>query len=173
LDKLQTIVDTVCEELEAKNAVRDQTLRRSRELIRHCANSIRATHRDEFADAQALLSTARAAAAEMVADIRQYPDLYYAGYTQDPASTDGINEYRYYLRWSADGGATWSDPAMASQGIDASVNVIEPRLLRTPGTRNSGKLEDIRNAEIFVLAWGTEVIPPDASERIGGRPCGP
>ena len=83
MDKLQTIVDTVCAELEAKNAARDQTLRRSRELIRHCANSIRATHRDEFADAQALLATARAAAAEMVADIRQYPDLYYAGYTRD------------------------------------------------------------------------------------------
>jgi translin len=83
LDKLQTIVDTVCEELEAKNAVRDQTLRRSRALIRHCANSIRATHRDDFADAQALLATARTAAAEMVTDIRAYPDLYYAGYTRD------------------------------------------------------------------------------------------
>jgi translin len=83
LDKLQTIVDTICEEFEAKNAVRDETLRRSRQLIRHCANSIRASHRDDFADAQALLATARSAAAEMIADTQQYPDIFYAGYTQD------------------------------------------------------------------------------------------
>jgi translin len=83
LDKLQTIVDTICEEFEAKNTVRDETLRRSRQLIRHCANSIRASHRDDFADAQALLATARSAAAEMIADTQQYPDIFYAGYTQD------------------------------------------------------------------------------------------
>jgi translin len=83
LDRLQTIVDTICEEFEAKNAVRDETLRRSRQLIRHCANSIRASHRDDFADAQALLATARTAAAEMIADTQQYPDIFYAGYTQD------------------------------------------------------------------------------------------
>ncbi|MEJ2555774.1 MAG: haloacid dehalogenase [Anaerolineae bacterium] len=83
MDKLQTIVDTICEEFEAKNAVRDETLRRSRQLIRHCANSIRASHRDDFADAQALLATAQSAAAEMIADTQQYPDIFYAGYTQD------------------------------------------------------------------------------------------
>jgi translin len=83
LDKLQHVVDTICEEFEAKNAVRDETLRRSRQLIRHCANSIRASHRDDFADAQSLLATARAAAAEMIADAQKYPDLFYAGYTQD------------------------------------------------------------------------------------------
>ena len=83
MDQIQSIVDNICEEFEAKNAVRDVTLRRSRQLIRYCANSIRASHRDDFADAQSLLATARAAAAEMIADTRQYPDLFYAGYTQD------------------------------------------------------------------------------------------
>ena len=83
MDQLQAIVDAIGEEFEVKNAVRDETLRRSRQLIRHCANSIRATHRDEFAEAQALLETARGAAAEMIADTRQHQDLYYAGYTQD------------------------------------------------------------------------------------------
>ncbi len=83
MDKLQTIVDSICEGFEAKNTVRDETLRRSRQLIRHCANSIRATHRDDFDDARSLLATARTAAAEMTADARRYPDLYYAGYTQD------------------------------------------------------------------------------------------
>jgi translin len=52
-------------------------------LIRYCANSIRATHRGDHVEAQNLLATARAAAAEMVKETRAYPDLYYAGYTQD------------------------------------------------------------------------------------------
>ena len=80
---LQNTVDEIREELEAKNAVRDETLRRSRQLIRYCANSIRASHRGDFADAESLLATARAAAAEMIADAQRYPDLFYAGYTQD------------------------------------------------------------------------------------------
>ena len=83
MDKLQAIVDAIRDEFEAKSAVRDTTLRRSRELIRYCANAIRASHRNDLAEAQSLLSTARTAAAEMVADTRQYPDLFYAGYTQD------------------------------------------------------------------------------------------
>jgi translin len=83
LDQLQGIVEKICEGFEAKNAVRDETLRRSRQLIRHCANSIRASHRDDFAEAQSLLATARAAAAEMVADAQRYPDVFHAGYTQD------------------------------------------------------------------------------------------
>lgn len=83
MEELQAIVNAIREQFEAKNEVRDETLRRSRQLIRHCANSIRATHRDDFSDAQSLLATGRDSAAEMVADTRHYPDLYYAGYTQD------------------------------------------------------------------------------------------
>lgn len=83
MNQLQAIIDAICAEFETKNMVRDETLRRSRQLIRHCADSIRASHRDEFADAQALLAAARATAADMIADTHQYPDLFYAGYTQD------------------------------------------------------------------------------------------
>lgn len=70
-------------ELTLKNEVRDLTLRRSRELTRYCAHAIRAAHRHEFDEAQRLLHTARAAAAEMVGDLALHQDLYYAGYTQD------------------------------------------------------------------------------------------
>jgi translin len=83
LEQLQTIVDSICDKFEAKNGVRDETLRRSRQLIRYSANAIRATHRDDFSDAGSLLETARSSAAEMIADTQQYPDLFYAGYTQD------------------------------------------------------------------------------------------
>ena len=83
LQELQAIIDRINQTFEAKSAIRNETLTRSRELIRHCANSIRATQRGDDGEAQSLLQTARAVAAEMVADALKYPDVYYAGYTQD------------------------------------------------------------------------------------------
>jgi translin len=82
-EALQTIVDHINQAFEAKSAVRDVTLNRSRTLIRYCANSIRAIQRGDDEAAQELLRTAREAAAEMIADAQQYPDVYHAGYTQD------------------------------------------------------------------------------------------
>jgi translin len=80
---LQIVVDEINQTLETKSSVRDLTLRRSRELIRLCANSIRATHRGDDAEAQTLLQEAREAAAEMLAEARTFADVYHAGYTQD------------------------------------------------------------------------------------------
>lgn len=80
---LRAIIDRINQAFEAKSAVRDAAITRSRELIRHCANSIRATQRGDDAEAQALLQTARQVAAEIVAAAQRYPDLYHAGYTQD------------------------------------------------------------------------------------------
>jgi translin len=82
-NSLQAIVDEINQVFEAKSAVRDLTLQRSRELIRYCANAIRATQRSNDAEAQNLLRTAREIAAEMIAEAQKYPDVYYAGYTQD------------------------------------------------------------------------------------------
>ena len=81
--ELTQIIEDIRAEFTAKNAVRDATLNRSRELIRYCALSIRAIHRHEWAEAEALLQTARQAAQIMSADLVQYHDLYEAGYTQD------------------------------------------------------------------------------------------
>jgi len=83
MERLETIVEEIRTEFEAKNSVRDVALQRSRTLIRHCANGIRATHRGDFDEAQKLLRTAGEAAREMSADLADYPDLYQAGYTQD------------------------------------------------------------------------------------------
>lgn len=80
---LQVVIDEINQRLETKSSVRDITLRRSRELIRLCANSIRATHRGDDAEAQHLLQEARAAATQMVAEAQAFADVYHAGYTQD------------------------------------------------------------------------------------------
>jgi translin len=83
MDKLERIVERIQKDFDAKNEARDLTLRRSRQLIRRCANTIRAIHRAEFQQAAESLALARQAAEEMIQGVADYPDLYHTGYTQD------------------------------------------------------------------------------------------
>jgi translin len=83
MDDLNNIAETIRAALVTKNAARDTAVARSREVIRHCAEAIRAVHRREWVAAEAKLAAARAAADEMRAGIDGHPDLYYTGYTQD------------------------------------------------------------------------------------------
>ncbi len=80
---LTDIVETIRSELTTLNDLRDATLARSRTLTRSCAHSIRAIHRHEWAEADALLAQARTEAQAMVEAIAAQPTLYHAGYTQD------------------------------------------------------------------------------------------
>lgn len=81
--ELVQIIENIRAEFRQKNQVRDVTLGRSRELIRLCSLSIRAIHRHEWEQANALLANAREAASVMTADLAAYADLNEAGYTQD------------------------------------------------------------------------------------------
>lgn len=83
MPSLSDIFEAIRSDFEHRNELRDETLRRSRELIRYCSLSIRATHRREWAEAARLLETARQIAAQMCEALAGYPDLYWAGYTQD------------------------------------------------------------------------------------------
>lgn len=83
MDTLDSIAERIRAEFESKNAAREQALQRSRTLIRHCANAIRAIHRDEREPARQHLAEARAIVASLRADLAVHPDLYHAGYTQD------------------------------------------------------------------------------------------
>jgi translin len=80
-------LNAICEGIRAafiaKNSARDEAIARSRELIRHCAEGIRAIHRREWDKAEAKLAAASSAADEMRAGVTGYPDLYHSGYTQD------------------------------------------------------------------------------------------
>ena len=83
MDNLEGISERVRHDFEARNAARDLALQRSRTLIRHCANAIKAVHRQEWSLVEERLETARQAAGELAAGVKEYPDLYYTGYTQD------------------------------------------------------------------------------------------
>jgi translin len=69
--------------LALKHAARERALPKSRAAIRHCANSIRATHRQEFRLAEELMSQAAVLLSEMASDLRDHQDIYYAGFVQD------------------------------------------------------------------------------------------
>ena len=80
---LGTTIQQIIGRLDVKNQVRDETLQRSRQLIRTCSLVTRAIHRHAFEEARELLAQARAQAQEMVAPLAEHPDLYYTGYTAD------------------------------------------------------------------------------------------
>ena len=83
MKNLDLIADRIRANFTAKNAARDAALERSRTLIRHCANAIRAAHRDERDLAREHIAAAREIVAAIRADLAPFPDLYHAGYTQD------------------------------------------------------------------------------------------
>lgn len=83
LDALNPIADAIRAAFVAKNAARDAAIARSRELIRFCAESIRAIHRREWDEAGAKLEKVQSAADELRAVTAAYPDLLNSGYTTD------------------------------------------------------------------------------------------
>lgn len=83
MNELTAITEQIQAAFSAKNAARDDAIARSRELIRRCAESIRAIHRHEWAQAEEKLALVRSGARELREIVSQYPDLYYTGYTQD------------------------------------------------------------------------------------------
>jgi len=82
-DQLESVGQKAIEYLGLKHAARERALPKSRAAIRFCANSIRATHRQEFQSAQELLAQASALLKEMELDLRDHKDIFYAGFVQD------------------------------------------------------------------------------------------
>ncbi len=80
---LEAIEEKIRQNFISKNAARDAALAKSRELIRYCSLSIRATHRGEHDEAVKLLGRAGEISAAMKQDVSAYADLYFTGYVQD------------------------------------------------------------------------------------------
>jgi len=80
-------LDRICEQIrmdfDRKTARRDAALAQARQLTRHASLAIRAIHREETAEAEKELASARELAQALREGLRDDPDLYFAGYTQD------------------------------------------------------------------------------------------
>lgn len=83
MERLETIAEQIHQAFEARTNARDDALSQARTLTRYCANAIRAVHRDEFDVAREKLEQASSIASSFQTELEEYPDLYYAGYTQD------------------------------------------------------------------------------------------
>jgi translin len=81
--ELNEVSDQIRKRLDAKSAAREKGLRSSRQAIRECANSIRATHRSEWELALELADAARRSLDTAQEAMEPFPDIYYAGFLQD------------------------------------------------------------------------------------------
>ena len=83
MDQFNLITENARKNFDERTAARDQALVQARQLTRLCAHTIRAIHRSESQPAHELLGEAHALVQQMQKDLVNYPDLYFAGYTQD------------------------------------------------------------------------------------------
>ena len=83
MQHLEEIAERIHTTFVTRTAVRDHLLAQARTLTRLCANAIRAAHREDRQEARTQLAEASRLAAGFHALGKEYPDLYYAGYTQD------------------------------------------------------------------------------------------
>jgi translin len=83
MSRLEQIAEGIRADFDAQTKARDGALAQTRLLTRHCAHAIRAIHRDEKDNAHTELEAARKLAGELMDGLKDFPDLYFAGYTQD------------------------------------------------------------------------------------------
>ncbi|MBL8101579.1 MAG: haloacid dehalogenase [Anaerolineales bacterium] len=83
MHKLEKISEQIRKNFDARTAARDNALAQARQLTRACSLAIRAVHRDETDTMDTHLQEARKLADTLRDSLASYPDLFYAGYTQD------------------------------------------------------------------------------------------
>jgi translin len=80
---LGPIAEPIRARLDAKMGGREKALPASRDAIRFCANSIRATHRGDTALAEELMGKAREKLDVAQSALKEFPDVYHAGFLSD------------------------------------------------------------------------------------------
>src|SRR5947207_6787083 len=80
---LDILAQEALQHLALKHSARERALPKSRAAIRYCSYSIRAAHRHEFKAAEELVSEAAALLVEMMNDLHDHQDIFYAGFVQD------------------------------------------------------------------------------------------
>ena len=83
MEDFSQFTEKVHHQFEALNQARDNALAQARQLTRLSAHAIRAIHRGESEAAHQNLAHAAAIAAGLKQSLAEYPQLYFAGYTQD------------------------------------------------------------------------------------------
>lgn len=82
-NRIQSIGDQLLQILESTNQARELALTNSRTTIRHCAHSIRASHRGDVELAREHLQSAHDLVSATRQNLQTHPGIYWAGYVQD------------------------------------------------------------------------------------------
>ena len=83
MHKLEKIAEQIRQNFEVRTSIRDEALKQARQLTRACSLAIRAVHRNDFEIMEGHLTEAETLANKLRDDLKDHPDLYYAGYSQD------------------------------------------------------------------------------------------
>jgi translin len=83
MHKLEDIAERIRQKFDVRTAMRDQALAQARQLTRACSLSIRGVHRDDREAMDLHLAEAQNLADKLRDELKEYPELFYAGYTQD------------------------------------------------------------------------------------------
>ena len=97
IENLTEVSEGIRTTFEQIDAVREDAYKISREITKTCANAIRAVHRSEWELAESLITEARTMVTSMVNATNDFPQIYWAGYTQDCLKEFVEAEHTYAL----------------------------------------------------------------------------
>jgi translin len=83
MDEFAQLSEQVHAVMDSRNQARDRALVQARELTRHAAHAIRAIHRGELEVAEDHLRQAGQLHQAFKTELADFPQIFYAGYTQD------------------------------------------------------------------------------------------
>jgi translin len=83
MHKLEKIAEQIRQNFEIRTAIRDQALKQTRQLTRACSLAIRAVHRNDLDIMEEYLQEAQTLADKIRENLKDHPELQYAGYTKD------------------------------------------------------------------------------------------
>ncbi|MDJ0757486.1 MAG: hypothetical protein QNJ45_28390 [Ardenticatenaceae bacterium] len=82
-ETMEKNAELVRSRFEEIDAVREKAYKLSRDVVRLSANTIRAIHRSEWQSVDEMLAKTRAAVQDLTNSVTPFPQLFWAGYTQD------------------------------------------------------------------------------------------
>ena len=146
-EELRHICEKVRRNFDAKDAAREQALTRAREVIRNSANAIRAIHRAEYQEANALMEQNSRLLRELDQVLEGHPNIYHAGFVHDAQKEYAEARQTYALIR----GEPLPDPDDLGVGYPAYLNALGEAV----GELRRHALDRIRHNE---LDWGEGIL---------------
>jgi translin len=137
MEKLEAIAEQIRQQFDARTGARDQALAQARALTRACSQAIRAVHRDEDDTMNEHLAEARRLAESLRSGLKEHPDLYYAGYTQDAL--------KEFVEANATCALIKNQPLPAPQALDVEYNTYLNGLAEVIGELRRRSLDILRH----------------------------